>query len=56
LERSEGVTYPYEYFLIDPNGDFLIDPDGNFLTAYFEDTVYPQVLNTTADDFTLNTE
>ena len=56
LERSAGITYPYEYFLIDPDGNFLTDPDGNFLVAYFEDTLYPQVLTALADDFTLNTE
>lgn len=56
LERSAGSLFLFPYYLTDPSGNYLTDPAGNKLVGYFYDTIYPQILNSMRDDFTLNTE
>lgn len=51
-----AMGFPFEYFLISPQGDFLTDPQGNFLIGYYTDVMYPQILNALPDDFRLNSE
>lgn len=55
-ERSAGLNAAYTYYLTDPDGNRLTDTEGNYLTAYFFDTVYPQMLHALPDDFNLNAE
>ena len=54
--RSTGGSFPFLYYLTDTAGNKLTDTAGNYLVAYNLETLYPQILHSIPDDFTLNAE